>query len=245
MTDFLKNIQPLTKSCIPVLKTIVFSLLFILLATSSVGAQMKELKLPQPNLDEGKKLRQNIQERYSNRSFNYKKTISLDQLSTILWAANGKKIKNIDAITSASYVIPSAGGIYALEIFVVIGKNSLEGLKEGIYYYIKNDHVLRLISDRDKRKELASACLNQGFIQEAPMSIIIATQFGPMEQRYGQRAQRYVILEAGHAAQNLYLVANDLGLTTVEVGAFIDEEVAKVVGSKYPVLLVMPVGYKK
>lgn len=206
---------------------------------------MKELKLPKPKIEEGKNLRLNIQERYSNRSFDYKKTISLKQLSTILWATNGKKIKNIDAIASASYVVPSAGGIYALEIFVAVGKNSVPELKEGIYYYVKEDHALRQISNLDKRRELALASLNQSFIQDAPIAIIIAAQFDAMEERYGQRAERYVILEAGHAAQNLYLIANDLGLTTVEVGAFIDEEVAKILEIKYPVLLVMPVGYKE
>ncbi|NQU19474.1 SagB/ThcOx family dehydrogenase, partial [bacterium] len=100
-------------------------------------------------------------------------------------------------------------------------------------------------SSTDKRGELASACLRQRFIEDAPMSIVITASPNRMIQRYGKRAERYVILEAGHAAQNLCLIANDLGLTTVEIGAFIDEGVAKVLNTTYAVLLVVPIGYKK
>jgi len=219
--------------------------LFLTLTINNTQAQMTELKLPKPILSEGKQLRQDIQERYSNRSFDDKKALSLEQLSTILWATYGKKIKNVDAITSATYTIPSAGGIYALEIFVVVGKGASEEIKEGVYHYIKEDHKLRMLSSADKRGELASACLRQRFIEDAPMSIVITASPNRMIQRYGKRAERYVILEAGHAAQNLCLIANDLGLTTVEIGAFIDEGVAKVLNTTYAVLLVVPIGYKK
>ena len=226
-------------------KTIIFSILFLILAINNTQAQMAELKLPEPILSEGKQLRQDIQERYSNRSFEDKKALSIEQLSTILWATYGKKIKNVDAITSATYTIPSAGGIYALEIFVVVGRRASEEIKEGVYHYIKEDHKLRMLSSADKRGELASACLRQRFIEDAPMSIVITANPNRMIQRYGERAERYVILEAGHAAQNLCLIANDLGLTTVEIGAFIDKGVAKVLNTTYAVLLVIPIGYEK
>lgn len=225
-------------------KIIIFLLSFLLII-NNIEARVKEIKLSQPILTEGKNLRQNLQERYSNRSFNTKKTLTFEQLSTILWATYGRKVKGIDAITHASYVVPSAGAIYALEIFVVVGKDKVNGIKEGVYYYEKELHTLKIISDLDKREALSLACLNQRFIQDAPTSIIIAAQFDYMAKRYGNRAERYVIMESGHAAQNLYLIVNDLGLTTVEVGAFIDKEVSKVLNIPYPVLLVMPVGYKK
>ncbi|MFC1646287.1 SagB/ThcOx family dehydrogenase [Candidatus Omnitrophota bacterium] len=204
---------------------------------------MLDLKLPQPKLTEGKNLRQDIQERHSNRSFDNKKPLSLEQLSTILWATYGKKIEDSDSITSASYVIPSAGAVYALEIFVLIGNNAVENIPEGLYRYIKEGHSLKLVSGLDARKELSAACLGQKFVEAAPVSIIIAAQFGSMAQRYGSRAEQYVYYEAGHAAQNLYLIVNDLNLTTVEVGAFKDDEVAKVLEIEYPVLLIMPIGY--
>lgn len=228
-------------------KIIIFIILFVFLGTPEMKAQTIEITLPQPQLSSGKTLRKNIQERYSNRNFNYNKPLSIEELSTILWATYGKKIKNneTDTITSASYTIPSAGAIYPLEIFVVIGEGGVINLKEGIYYYIKEKHALKLISNIDKRKNLASACLNQKSIETAPLSILIAANIGSMEKRYGNRAERYTTLEAGHAAQNLYLIVNDLGLSTVEIGAFDDEEVAKILNIPYPVALVMPIGYKE
>ncbi len=206
---------------------------------------MSDLKLPAPKISQGKNLRQNMQERCSNRSFDSKKSLSLEQLSSLLWATYGKKTEGLDSITSASYVVPSAGGIYALEIYALVGKDAIKDLSQGLYYYNKDQHSLKLISDKDKRKELSTACLGQEFIEQAPVSIVIAAQYGSMAQRYGDKAERYINFEAGHSAQNLYLIVNDLGLTTVEVGAFIDDQVEKALSIEYPVLLIMPIGYKK
>ena len=226
-------------------KVFIFSILFLSLAINDTHSQMKELKLPKPILKEGKSLRQDIQERQSDRSFNDKKALDLDQLSSILWATYGKKVIKTDATTRATYTIPSAGGIYALEIFVLIGKDAIKNIEEGLYYYKKEEHTLSKVLDGDKREDLARACLNQAFIKDAPISIVIAARFDFMAQRYGERAERYVVLEAGHAAQNLYLMCSDLGLATVEIGAFIDEEVTKILDAEYSALLVMPIGYKK
>lgn len=206
---------------------------------------MADIKLSQPQLTQGKNLRQNMQQRYSNRSFDEKKPLNIEQLSSVLWATYGKKIEGVDSVTSASYVIPSAGAIYALEIFALIGKDAVEGIPKGLYYYNKEEHILKPVSNADKRKELSIACLGQKFIEHAPVSIIIAAQFGAMAQRYRNRAKQYVHMEAGHAAQNLYLIVNDLGLTTVEIGAFMDDKVTAVLEIEYPVLLIMPIGYKK
>jgi SagB-type dehydrogenase family enzyme len=207
-------------------------------------AQMANIRLPKPKLSQGKYLRQNIEERRSGRSFSNKK-LDIDTLSTVIWATYGRKIKDIGAITSASYTIPSAGAIYPLEIFVVVGKNSVDNLGGGLYRYSKDEHTLIQVSNLDKRKDLTSSCLGQKFIESAAVSIVITANFDLMKQRYKDRAERYVILEAGHAAQNIYLIANDLGLSTVEVGAFKDEEVSKTLGINFPVLLIMPIGYEK
>lgn len=226
-------------------KALVLAIVLFLLTTNNNFAQMTDLKLPKPELTEGKNLRQNIQERSSQRSLDSNKPLSLQQLSTILWATYGKKLADVDSITSASYVIPSAGAIYALEIFVLVGQDSVQGLSSGLYYYAKEEHSLKPISSQDNRKELANACLGQRFVLDAPVSIIIAAQYDKMARRYGDRAGRYTDFEAGHAAQNLYLIVNDLGLATVEVGAFRDEEVARVLGIEHPVLLIMPIGFRK
>ncbi|MFC1753448.1 SagB/ThcOx family dehydrogenase [Thermoproteota archaeon] len=205
----------------------------------------KILTLPKLILTEGKNLRQTIQNRKSVRNFDPEKNLTVRQLATILWATYGTKISGADTVTSASYAIPSAGGIYPLEIFVVVGRDAIQGeIREGIYRYAPKNHTLIKVSDSDIRQELSQACLGQRFIQIAPISIIIAAEPKRMPPRYSDRTTRYIDMEAGHAAQNLYLICADLGLATVEVGAFIDEDTNSLFDSSYPVLLVMPVGYE-
>ncbi len=199
-----------------------------------------KIKLNPPNL-KTKNLQELLEKRYSCRKFK-DRPLNLNEVATIIWATCGKKY---DTITGATRTIPSAGATYPLELYVVIGQNSVEGLKEGIYHYLIGEHALEIIAQGDKRQELASACLGQGFIKEAPLSLVIAAKFQRTTGRYGTRGERYVYTEAGHACQNTYLAVTDLGLGTVEVGAFSDEDVKRVANLDRDCapLLVLAIGY--
>ena len=165
--------------------------------------------------------------------------ISRSQLSQILQAAGG--IRD----TSSGYrTVPSAGATYPLEIFVVCGQNSIEEIDEGIYHYNIDSHSLTLHRKGDVRLELARAALGQAFIYQAPVDIVICAEYERTLRRYGSRGERYVHIEVGHAGQNIYLQATALGLATVAVGAFDDEQVAEVLrlDKQYKPLYIMPVG---
>lgn len=205
------------------------------------NAYMK-LKLPPVAISSGKdSLSAALKERHSCRDFTGQK-LSIEQVATILWAAFGK---SYDAKTGATRTVPSAGATYPLEVYVLVGKDAVYGLSEGFYHYIADEHMLKQKSEEDIRTALSAACLGQGFISEAPVSIVIAAQFRRTTDRYGQRGTRYVYLDAGHTCQNIYLVAQALGLGTVEVGAFSDDKVKKMLGLDGDVepLIIMPVGY--
>ena len=92
--------------------------------------------------------------------------------------------------------------------------------------------------------ELATAALDQGFIYQAPVDIIICALYERTLMRYGARGERYVHIEVGHAGQNIYLQATALGLATVAIGAFNDERVRQVLqlDKQYKPLYIMPVG---
>lgn len=184
-----------------------------------------------------------LERRYSCRTFG-DKILNLDDIAGLLWATCGKKQ---DAVTQATRTIPSAGATNPLELYLVVGKNSVDRLKEGIYHYIIEEHSLELVSGGDIRRELTKACLGQDFIEEAPISLVIAAKFARTTNRYGTRGNRYVYMEVGHACQNTYLAVTNLGLSTVEVGAFIDEDVNEVLGldKDCVALIVMPIGYPK
>jgi SagB-type dehydrogenase family enzyme len=97
----------------------------------------------------------------------------------------------------------------------------------------------------DFQNQLCSACLWQDFVQEAPLSIVIVADYSRTTRRYGNRGERYVLMEVGHAGQNISLQAIAMGLATVMVGSFRDEEISHVMqlSSNYEPLYVIPVGY--
>jgi len=203
--------------------------------------QPTQVYLPPPNQKGGMSLEEAIARRRSIRRFT-PQPISQSQLSQILWAAQGT--------TDDSWkyrAVPSAGATYPLEIFVVCGSNCIEEIDDGVYHYNPDSHSLTRHHKGDMRLELAGAALDQEFIYEAPVDIVICAVYERTAMRYGARGERYVHMEVGHAGQNIYLEAAALGLATVAIGAFYDEQVREVLrlDKQYKPLYIMPVGKPK
>lgn len=217
---------------------VVFISLFFLLP--ALDAAMI-IKLKFPETAKGKPLFELLKGRHSCRSFR-KDSLGLDDLSLLLWAAYGRKA---DAISHATATVPSAGATYPLELYIVVGKRSVEKIEEGVYHYLTEEHSLEKISSEDLRSNLSTACLGQSFIASAPVSLVIAAKFSRTTGRYGSRGERYVFMESGHVSQNIYLAATNLGLGTVDVGAFTDTEVKRILGlgKDTEPLIIMPIGY--
>lgn len=157
-------------------------------------------------------------------------------MAQLLWAAQG--LTGSRGFRTA----PSAGALYPLEIFVACG--NISGLPAGVYRYLPDSHALEQVSGRDAREDLFKSALLQEPVRTAPATIIIAADYNRTTQKYGERGIRYVHMEAGHAAENIYLQAYALGIGTVTIGAFDDNGVRSVLGlppEKIPLCL-MPVG---
>ena len=195
------------------------------------------IKLPPPLLKGKVSLEEAITKRRSVRRYR-PESLALFQLSQILWSAQG--VTGGGRLRAA----PSAGATYPLEIFVVIGKQAIEELETGIYHYEVDSHSLSLHKPGDFRIDLARAALDEGFIAAAPVDIVICALHTRTSYRYGRRGERYVHMEVGHVGQNIHLQAVALGLATVEVGAFDDEDVRKVleVEEQIKPLYIMPLG---
>jgi SagB-type dehydrogenase family enzyme len=172
-----------------------------------------KITLPEPNQKGSLPLEQAIVSRRSRRSFSTR-LLTVEHIGQLVWAAQGQ-----DARTGYR-TVPSAGATYPLELFVVS--------TNGLYRYLPADNLLEQLTDQDLRSNLASAAWGQDFIEAAPVTLVFAAVFNRTTNRYGKRGVRYVYMEAGHAAQNVHLQAEALGLGSVAVGAFDDASVSKV-----------------
>ena len=171
-----------------------------------------------------------LKERRSYR--NYKEeSLNKEELSYLSWAAYGK--------SKSFRTIPSAGALFPLSLYIVI--NNVKNLGKGIYRY-EQDHSLIKFSDKDIIEELARASFHQLFITSASLIMIISASFKKTTSCYGERGLRYVFIEVGHMGQNIYLAATNLGLGTVAIGAFDDEEVKRILKIDEEPLYLMPVG---
>ncbi|MDD2778326.1 MAG: SagB/ThcOx family dehydrogenase [Methanocellales archaeon] len=208
---------------------------FTLGAYNYLKAESKIL-LPEPSKDGEVSVERAIAGRRSVRRFE-STFISLNQLSQLLWAAQG--ITDSRGFRAA----PSAGALYPLELFILVGK--VEGLKEGVYHYDAEGHSLEPHREGDLRLEMASAStLNQIWVKDAPIILVICAIYERTASQYGARGERYVHMEAGHVGENIYLQVESLGLACTVIGAFLDDEVRRIldVGEGNEPLYLIPIG---
>jgi len=201
-------------------------------------AQEKQIiDMPKPTQAGQYSLGQLLQQRRSLREYSAQ-PVSLAEVSQLLWAAQG--ITDSRGLRTA----PSAGALYPLELYVVAG--NVTGLEAGVYHYQIHNHRLVQHVSGDRRKALAQAAYMQSWLSEAPVVFVFSADYKRTSKKYGKRAKRYVHMEVGHAAQNLFLQAQDLDLGTVVVGAFYDDAVAELLQlpSEFVPLALMPVGKK-
>jgi len=162
--------------------------------------------------------------------------LTYDEVFKILWAAQG--------ITRpwGGRTAPSAGALYPLEVYLVAG--NVEDLATGVYKYGPVEQELTLIKVGDVRAVLAAASLGQDCVKTGAIDIIIGAAYERTRTKYGSRGERYVHIEAGHAAQNICLQAAALGLGLVTVGAFQDNLVKMIIGmaADETPLYIIPVG---
>ncbi len=203
--------------------------------TSAVTQDTSKITLTAPAHDSDTSIEQALWGRRSVRSFSGE-AITLEQLSQLLWAGQG--------ITdpSGKRTAPSAGALYPLKLYVIIG--NVTGVTAGVYLYDPATHTCKKIIDGDQRQALAQAALGQTSVKQAPIDIVITAVYEITTSKYGDRGVRFVHLEAGHAAENMCLQAVGLKLGAVTVGAFDDASVQRVLGlsSDETPLYILPVG---
>lgn len=202
---------------------------------SMMPSDTTTMALMQPRSDSDTSVEEALLNRRSVRSY-IDGALTVQELSQLLWATQG--VTAPQGLRTA----PSAGGLYPLEVYVVVG--NVEGLNPGIYKYVPSTHSIQIVLGGDRRGELAQASLGQKWVENAAADIVVAAVYERTTAKYGERGVRYIHMEAGHAAQNLCLQATALRLGVVTVGAFDDERVGATLNlpqNEKP-LYVIPVG---
>ncbi len=178
--------------------------------------------LPTDFSDRGLTVEDAIERRRSVRDFPGP-PITVLELSCLLHRASG-----ITEQTSGYRAAPSAGALYPLEPRVVA--NRVEGLPQGIYRYRPRDHSLETVREGDFSRQISLAALGQDVVARASVVLVLAAVFERSRSKYGERSYRYVLMECGHVAQNVYLAATSMGLGACAVGAFMDDELNGLLG---------------
>lgn len=201
------------------------------------GNKSEIIKLPEPAYKSNTSVEEALLKRRSVRDYK-DKPLTLAEVSQLLWAAQG--ITGSFGFRTA----PSAGALYPLEVYIFAG--NVKDLPGGIYKYRPHKHELEMVVKGDKRNELCNAALSQSSVRDAPAVIVFSAVYERTTVKYGERGVRYVFIEVGHAAQNVFLQAVSINLGAVVIGAFYDNEVKKIMKmpEREQPLYIMPVGRK-
>jgi SagB-type dehydrogenase family enzyme len=124
--------------------------------------------------------------------------------------------------------VPSAGGLYPLELYILVHR--VDGVPPGIYHYDALGEAIETLGDVSWRKHAPDIFYTWPFVAEAPAILCFAAVFDRTQAKYGPRGYRYVLIEAGHAAQNLCLAAADEGLSTLCMGGYRDGALNRLLG---------------
>ena len=199
-------------------------------------ARLGVVDLPAPDLRGSVPLEGTLAKRRSVRSYS-DNALSLAQVAQLLWSAQG-----ITETRRGFRTAPSAGALFPLEVYLVA--SNVDDLARGIFKYRPHDHKLVPVELGDLAGGVYDAALQQDAIRDAPAVICFSGVVERTSVKYGARAERYMLIEVGHAGQNVCLQAVALGLGAVTIGAFNDgglKQALRLPAEEEP-LYVIPVG---
>lgn len=204
-------------------------------------APLAVIPLPEPDTKTEANLWQVLYSRRSRREYDAGRTLKPGLLSALLWATQGVTARYGDTLFRTA---PSAGGLYPVETYLSL--RAVEGLQPGIYHFRPHAFDLEFLRKGDHSRELAQAALGQMMVMDAQCTFIWTAVVERSKWKYRQRAYRYMYLDAGHIAQNLYLAAEGMGLGVCAIGALFDDRVnslLRIDGVEETVLYMATVGW--
>ncbi|MCL2461352.1 MAG: SagB/ThcOx family dehydrogenase, partial [Defluviitaleaceae bacterium] len=162
--------------------------------------------------------------RRSERVYDAKTPMTQKQLAFLLWSVQG-----VQDIRGANYAamrpVPSGGARHPFELYFTA--RNVEGLGQGIYHYLPLEHVgekraaVEFIGRLDDYGAAVTEMLaGQKWALNAQIVVFFSCAAYRAEWRYSALAHRVVLIDLGHAGQNLMLSATALGLGSCCMAAF-------------------------
>jgi len=204
---------------------------FVLGRNEKPSRSREKILLPQPQMEGMLSLEQVLAKRRSVRQFKDAPMMP-GEIAQLAWAGQGITDK-----TRGFRTAPSAGAIYPMQLYFAT--------EEGLFVYDSAEHSLARRLNMDVRRKLANAALRQQAVMQAGCDIIIAGSVRKVAAKYGGNARRYLLLEAGHIAQNIVLQAVAMDLGAVTIGAFDKKSAARIcrLGKELEPLYIICVGH--
>lgn len=204
----------------------------------------RTIALPQPDDSAlgNRSLREAIAGRRSRRHFT-DDPLTLEELAFLLWATQGVR-SVVGGNQNVLRTVPSAGARHPFETYLVVER--VEGLEAGLYRYLSLSHRLCLLRQSSTlRDEILSACMGQGFVDQAAVTFLWTAIPYRTQWRYSRMSLKLIALDAGHVCQNMYLAAEAVGAGTCAVGAYDQDQADTLVdvdGLEELVVYIAPVG---
>ena len=187
------------------MKNLLFLIIAFILSVVAISQDLQPIKLLPPQTEKGKTLMKALEERRTTREYS-DRAMSLQDISNVLWAANG-----INRVKEMKHTAPTAMNWQEIDVYVVLGK--------GIYLYNPHDSTLYPVIKGDLREQAGT----QEYVKTAPLSLIYVADYTKMKNAEEAKKESYASADAAFIAENIYLVcaAFDMGCV---VRASVDKE---------------------
>ena len=174
-------------------------------------------------------VQQAIAARLSCRRFS-SGAVELGDLSTVLATGYGVRSRVfLDEFEMLERLVPSGGGLYPLELYLLI--RNVPGLAPGVAHYASLGHGLETVREIELPGSLVTELfMGQDYLAQASVIVVMTAVLQRSLWKYGDRGYRYILMEAGHVAQNMNIAAACLGLGSLNLGGFFDQDLGGLLG---------------
>lgn len=167
-----------------------------------------------------------------------------DEILAKRWSSTGSIVGNVITTQTLSYIfqcgyglqgnqkkigrqenrtVPSAGKRFPLEVYLFLFR-TVDGLQPGVYHYAVKEHALESVKQANFSREVIASFSSMEWLPEAKGMIVLTGVFSRVAMKYGSRGYRYILLEAGHVAQNMLLAGTEKQINMIPLGG-VNEEV--------------------